>query len=554
MMPLRDRVTLKRVDQRKRLNVSDLFKSLGRWNDLYARVIALNSLVFSSGQLHYSFKRSLSWKRSEFGFYDCEGNHYTLLKQNVSLFLETQYGESAAKFTKDEFVLFSEGGEAIGLLLLIALYRMRTPQILSIGAMLYSICPGMHLTRSKSFARASIFLSGVASRMLRIPTMVHCMESLPRHLRVYALPIMFASGVIFNQFIVLFSKKVHYSLFWTHVMVASFIVMTCFLHVKFAPPSIMHTLLHADSNLLKNELEKWVPEGQLINIDSLIDHILYRGPVFTSQMRALTNLLAFGPLVRKAVICAFLLPLGMLIFSSATAYLDDRLNFGIYETDFISNVLSILGLILTVYLCTRYERRFTMAIMLALAIVSQVVLLNIRLEVYNACMKTNIPQAYRMTIAKFAYVCAMMSSIVVFMVPRMVLMEHVPTSLRTIVPLAFLVATFVSLCRTGVQFMATRLPDAYPNATLIYSLGYTLFVAPFALLIDNSTHLPINTAEIAAYTPPRKEFPQNIEPSDIPSEHFSVRMMLQACAAAEETKMNARTVESSPVTDRSRST
>ncbi|ETN75472.1 transcription factor TFIID [Necator americanus] len=112
-------------------------------------------------------------------------------------------------------------------------------------------------------------------------------------------------------------------------------------------------------------------------------------------------------------------PLGMLIFSSATAYLDDRLNFGIYETDFISNVLSILGLILTVYLCTRYERRFTMAIMLALAIVSQVVLLNIRLEVYNACMKTNIPQAYRMTIAKFAYVCAMMSSIVVFMVPRM---------------------------------------------------------------------------------------------------------------------------------------
>lgn len=44
-----------------------------------------------------------------------------------------------------------------------------------------------------------------------------------------------------------------------------------------------------------------------MNIDSLIDYILYRGPVFTSRMSTFTHLLAFGPLVRKAVICASLL-------------------------------------------------------------------------------------------------------------------------------------------------------------------------------------------------------------------------------------------------------
>ncbi|KAL6744051.1 hypothetical protein Aduo_017026 [Ancylostoma duodenale] len=384
---------------------------------------------------------------------------------------------------------------------------------------------------------------------MRIPTMMHCMESLPQHLRVYGLTIMFATGVIFNMWLILFAKLVHYSHLWIHSMIALCISVTCFLHVRFAPPNIMHTLFEAESSVLHEKLIKWAPKGELMNIDSLIDYILYRGPVFTSQMSTFTHLLSFGPLVRKAVICAALLPLGSLIYSAGNAYVEERLSFGIYEADFISDMTSILGLFLSAYLCSRYGRRLPLAITLTIAILCQVILLNIRMELYNACKKMNSPEGWRATLALLTYLCAMTSSTVLLMIPRVILMEHVPTSLRSIVPLAFLFGNVIVLVRIGLQFLATRLPAAYPNAALIYSLGYTLFVAPFALLLDNSAHLPINIAEIPAYTPRREDFPTDIEPSDTPSEHFSVRMMLQACAAAEESKLRARSAEKTPMPD-----
>ncbi|VDM67593.1 unnamed protein product [Strongylus vulgaris] len=151
----------------------------------------------------------------------------------------------------------------------------------------------------------------------------------------------------------------------------------------------------------------------------------------------------------------------------------------------------------------------------------------------------NSPQGWRSILAHLTYVCGAISSTVLMVVPRVILMEHVPTTLRSIVPLAFVFNNITVLIRIGIQFIATHLPTAYPNAALIYSLGYTLFAAPFALLLDNSNHLPINTAEIPAFTPPRSRYPKNIEPNDTPSEHFSVRMMLEACAAAQDAKMHA---------------
>ncbi|CAJ0588455.1 unnamed protein product [Cylicocyclus nassatus] len=524
---------------RKRLYVSDLFRSLGHWNDLYAMTIALNTLVFSSVQLHYTFRRSLGWKRSDFEFHDCEGNFYSLIKENVTLFIEKQYGESGAKFTKNEFPLFIESGEACGVLLLVALFRMKTSRLLLIGALLYSICPVLSLTSSKTFVRASIFLSGVSVRLMRIPMMMHCMESLPKHLRVHALSIMFAVGVIFNMCMILYSKVVNYSLFWTHAMVAISIVTTCCLHIRFAPPDIMYTLLMAKTSLLTEELEKWVKRGKLINIDSLIDNILYRGPVFTSRMSTFKNLLRFGPLFRKTAICACLLPLGSLIFSSSFAYLHDRLSYGAYESDFMSNICSLLGLVVTVYLCPRLGRRLTLTLMLSVAIMSQILLLNLRLESYNACRRMNSPQGWRLFAAHLTYACGMISATVLLIVPRVILMEHVPTSLRSLVPLAFVYLNVTVLIRIAVQHVATRLSKAYPNAGLIYSLGYAILVAPFALLLDDSTHLPINTAEIPVFTPPRTVYPKHMDPNDTPSERFSVRMMLQACAAAQEAKMHA---------------
>ncbi|KAK6049301.1 hypothetical protein COOONC_13193 [Cooperia oncophora] len=51
-----------------------------------------------------------------------------------------------------------------GLLLLIALYKLSTSSQLAIAVFLYIFCPGVHYTRSKTFARASLFLSGVSVR------------------------------------------------------------------------------------------------------------------------------------------------------------------------------------------------------------------------------------------------------------------------------------------------------------------------------------------------------------------------------------------------------
>ncbi|KHJ94567.1 hypothetical protein OESDEN_05504 [Oesophagostomum dentatum] len=241
--------------------------------------------------------------------------------------------------------------------------------------------------------------------------------------------------------------------------------------------------------------------------------------------------------------CLHIRPLGTLVSSSANLYLQDRLSFGVYESDFISHSLSVIGMVLSVYLTKRCGRRLTMALMLATAIVSQVLLLNIRLEMYNACRKISGPQGWRATLAQFSYIFAMLSSAVLLIVPRLILMEHVPTSLRFLVPLAFVVDNITLLLRAGLRFLETRTSKAYPNGGFIYALGYTLFVAPFALLLDDSDHLPINTWEIPAYRTTQSGYSTNIVPNDTPSEHFSVRMMMQACAAAEETEMRARYYE-----------
>ncbi|KAK5968162.1 hypothetical protein GCK32_008885 [Trichostrongylus colubriformis] len=414
------------MTRRKRLNVSDLFRSIGRWNDLYGRVIALNTLVFSSGQLHYSFSGSLAWNREAFEFHDCDGCFYTVADKNATLFLERQYGDSKVTFTKYERFLFTEGGEIIGLLLLIALYKLSTSSQLAIGVLLYIFCPGVHFTRSKTFARASLFLSGISVKMIRIPTMMHCMESLPQHLRVFGLAIMFGAGVISNLWLLIFVRLVSQSLFWTHAMVAVVITITCSLHIWLAPPSILNALFNAETVVLHDQLVKWVPEDELVNIDDLIDYVLYRG--------------------------------------------------------------------------------------------------------------------LRASLASMAYACGVMSSIIIKVTVRLILLEHVPTSVRSLIPLAFLYSDITLLAFSSLEALTTSLSEAYPNGSHIYSLAYILFAAPFALLLDNSTYMVTNSAEIPAYTVPHRAFPSNLESADIPSEHFSVRMMLDACAAAEQAKKAAKSL------------
>ncbi|KAK6049302.1 hypothetical protein COOONC_13194 [Cooperia oncophora] len=143
--------------------------------------------------------------------------------------------------------------------------------------------------------------------MIRIPIMMHCMESLPQHLRVVALAIMFGAGVISNLWLLIFIRFFTHSLFFTHAMVAVVILITCSLHIWLAPPSILNTLLNAEAEILHDQLVKWVPEDDLINIDDLIDYVLYRGPEFSSQMNSFTQIFAMGPFLRKALICAALL-------------------------------------------------------------------------------------------------------------------------------------------------------------------------------------------------------------------------------------------------------
>ncbi|XGW05295.1 hypothetical protein V3C99_016012 [Haemonchus contortus] len=481
------------MTKRKRLNVSDLYKSLGSWNNLYGRVIALNTLVFSSGQLHYSFKRSLAWKRESFEFYDCDGCFYTAIDANATLFLERKYGDSKATFTTYEYALFVEGGEIFGLLLLIALYKLNTSSHLTIAALMYTFCPLVHFTRSKTFARASLFLSGASIRMIRVPTMMHCMESLPQHLRVYGLSIMFCTGVISNLWLVMFVRLVSHSLFWTHAMIAVAFLITCSVHIWFAPPSIMNTLYKAEAVVLNEQLSKWVPNDELVNIDDLIDNVLYRGPVFSSQMNSFSQIVAMGPFLRKFLICAALL----------------------------------------------YGRRFPLGIGLAFSVISLMIMTSVTLESYNACWRVSTPHGWRAILANLAYVCAIICSVIIKVTIRLVLFENVPTSVRSLVPVAFFYAAVMILVTNSLVALTKGFSDAYPNGTNIYTLAYTLFVAPFALLLDDSTYMPTNSAEIAVYSVPPRDYPSNLDHDDIASEHFSTRMMLEACAAAEEAKKEA---------------
>ncbi|KAK6046492.1 hypothetical protein COOONC_16003 [Cooperia oncophora] len=118
--------------------------------------------------------------------------------------------------------------------------------------------------------------------------------------------------------------------------------------------------------------------------------------------------------------------------------------------------------------------------------------------------------------------------------------EHVPTSVRSLIPVAFLYSDVMMLTCSSLVAVTEGLSNDYPNGSQIYSLAYTLFVAPFALLLDDSTYMVTNSAEIPAYTVPPRPFPTNLDQADIASEHFSTRMMLEACAAAEEAKKQAQ--------------
>uniref|UniRef100_A0A7I5EDB3 MFS transporter n=1 Tax=Haemonchus contortus TaxID=6289 RepID=A0A7I5EDB3_HAECO len=447
------------MTKRKRLNVSDLYKSLGSWNNLYGRVIALNTLVFSSGQLHYSFKRSLAWKRESFEFYDCDGCFYTAIDANATLFLERKYGDSKATFTTYEYALFVEGGEIFGLLLLIALYKLNTSSHLTIAALMYTFCPLVHFTRSKTFARASLFLSGASIRMIRVPTMMHCMESLPQHLRVYGLSIMFCTGVISNLWLVMFVRLVSHSLFWTHAMIAVAFLITCSVHIWFAPPSIMNTLYKAEAVVLNEQLSKWVPNDELVNIDDLIDNVLYRGPVFSSQMNSFSQIVAMGPFLRKFLICAALLPLDTIIQSMSDSYRSRRLNIGAYEGDFVLNVAYFIGIVVTVYLNIKYGRRFPLGIGLAFSVISLMIMTSVTLESYNACWRVSTPHGWRAILANLAYVCAIICSVIIKVTIRLVLFENVPTSVRSLVPVAFFYAAVMILVTNSLVALTKRAPS-----------------------------------------------------------------------------------------------
>ncbi|VDM64367.1 unnamed protein product [Angiostrongylus costaricensis] len=139
-----------------------------------------------------------------------------------------------------------------------------------------------------------------------------------------------------------------------------------------------------------------------------------------------------------------------------------------------------------------------------------------------------------MTAARVAYAVTTISAGVITVMARLALFEHVPTSARAIVAMSFLFSTFFLISHNEVVKW-TPLSEIYPNGIIIYPLGFTLLVAPFSLFIDNSSYLPINSSEIPAYSVPNRGYPMDQKPSDEPSEHLSVRMMQDACAAVELT-------------------
>ncbi|VDL74475.1 unnamed protein product [Nippostrongylus brasiliensis] len=222
-------------------------------------------------------------------------------------------------------------------------------------------------------------------------------------------------------------------------------------------------------------------------------------------MNSFSQLIAMGPFFRKAVICAILLPLDSFVIVAARTYQSNRFSVGEQESEFFYAVLFLIGAMLTIVLNSVCGRRCTLSIAMASLIFCQLLMMSLTLEKYNACRALNTLQGWRGVLAEVAYVCAIVTS-------------------------SFFKVTM------RLQFL-----DSYPNSFFIYSLTYTLFTAPFVFLIDDSTYMAMNSAEIAAYTVPSRPFPMNLDPSDGASEHFSTRMVLEACAAAEAAKQQAKT-------------
>ncbi|KAJ1351835.1 hypothetical protein KIN20_007986 [Parelaphostrongylus tenuis] len=124
----------------------------------------------------------------------------------------------------------------------------------------------------------------------------------------------------------------------------------------------MNTLFNLESVALREALEGWAPNGkrllissfvsifpsilqlqshfgntllfagQLINIDDLIDYVLYRGPVFSSEMNA------FAHLSR---------PLGLsMLLAGAESYGKNHIPTGVFENNFTSDIILIFGYVL----------------------------------------------------------------------------------------------------------------------------------------------------------------------------------------------------------------
>ncbi|KJH44758.1 hypothetical protein DICVIV_09217 [Dictyocaulus viviparus] len=468
----------------------------GHWNDLYRRVIALNALVFSAGELHFSFKKVLSFERHQMEYSDCNDNLYTVFDKNVTLFSEMVFGHSRTTFFKHEHTLFMDTGQIIGVLLLTLLIRIKTSFQLAIGAS-YIICPTLHFFKNKMSIRFSVFCSGVLIMIIRVPIMMHCVESLPEHLRLYGFASMFIMAPVFNSWYRLYARLVLLSFFWLHTMTAVIIFISCVLHIWFAPPSIMDTLFHLRTAALNEALKGWIPKDQVINTDDLVDCVLYRGPAFSSEMNAFQYLSQFGVFMRKTIICTLLLPLGPLLIDAAYLYRKNHVIFGEFESSFFSDVLKVFGFVLVVVLHLKFGRRCTLAIAMISSIIALVTLLCTRLEIINICSKTQIPRGWRLILAALAYSLVVIFGSVITVVARLTLLEHVPTSVRSSIAVAFVFSTFVIITYREISKLA---PKSYPNGTIIIALGYALLVAPFSLFIDDSSYLPINSADVRAYT------------------------------------------------------
>ncbi|CAD6192671.1 unnamed protein product [Caenorhabditis auriculariae] len=471
--------------------IDDIWNIFGAQNKFYTKHMAMNALLSAIGSLFIETMRLSTTDSTEYEFINC---HHELITRRAAIsadngYMFFQFGTVSLETLTH---LFAYGGVISMSILAYSSTKVTTKRVafwcMSVIIIFFVL---LFLFNLGFMNRLSIMSVFGACYTILVVAMVAAIETVPVHLRDFAMFTFYFTKSI-TTLIAGMMLSYFANIDVVDAILVVLLVVSVTIYCIFTPPELMMAIVARDFDTIKMSIDQYANQDAKIDVEAIIDDVVYLGDVPSSRFSAVLNLLKAPAFTSKL----FLLLLVMITSMSALKtrnHFRHLMPYSNFELTVVDSIFYSAASLLALYLIRKCGRRGTLIIAQMFILISLTMQRCVILK-KDQCHQKDRPIPQQIDLAFVLYLTIKIGTIMKDLTGYLMIIEHIPaTSRMAIFPFVItLIELLDDIVSGGIEGHGWARSREFQIVLVL--LGMTA-----ALFVDTTDYSAVAPAEIPCY-------------------------------------------------------